>query len=269
MAEDLITRGYLYNLVVERFELIEKFLVVKQNVNIIKNVFSDSARICNIVDELLRENIQFELSTFDNFYKRIRSLITFEGFREYLDSAIRKKTYDKLRGATNDSYNAFIVYILKEIAKYHNKLIEHNFNKFWHTRNEVRNFNNRPQTFLSYAYTDKGISLALYIYFLINGGFLYVNWMWSGTNFASVTKQELDDELSNSNQFLFLRTLNSELNYYGSSHIRQWCSWEIGNYYTKNKSQKFYLSFYGNTTNNDLLSTFNIFRYVRDGIINK
>ena len=84
----------------------------------------------------------------------------------------------------------------------------------------------------------------------------------------SVTKKQLDNELGRSNQFLFLRTINSELDYYGNSHIRQWCSWEIGNYYTKNPSRKFYINFYGTTLKNDLLTTFSIFRYVKDGIIN-
>ena len=82
--------------------------------------------------------------------------------------------------------------------------------------------------------------------------------MWSGVNAnSSITKAQLNDELGKSSQLLFLRTLNSELNYYDRPQIRQWCSWEIGNYYTKHKNEKFYVNFYGNSIKtNDILYSF-------------
>ena len=125
----------------------------------------------------------------------------------------------------------------------------------------------RKQTFLSYAYLDKGLTLALYYFFKVNGGFLYVNWMWEGTNESSkVTKQELEKALCDSNQFLFLRTTNSEFHVRGNNSIRQWCSWEIGFYYSKNQHEKYYTSFYDKQpTRNDLLDSFSIMTDVVNG----
>ena len=67
-----------------------------------------------------------------------------------------------------------------------------------------------------------------------------------------------------SNQFLFLRTTNSELRIRGNNNsIRQWCAWEIGNFYTKHKEEKYYTSFYDKTEpRNDILDTFRPMREV-------
>lgn len=263
-----ITREYLFKLIAENFQLIDQFLVLKQNRQFIIEVFSDSARISKQLENDISSGDNFSFSSFNDYWKSIVISIGNDSFRQFIDNAIRKKVYDKLKGISKDTYKSIVISIFKEMAAYHNKIIESNFAAPWFGLKSLTNSNDVPQTFLSYAYFDKGISLGLYLYFQINGGFLYVNWMWSGTNPSPITKQQLNDELGKSNQFLFLRTLNSELDYYGNSHIRQWCSWEIGNYYTKNSSQKYYLNFYGKMSKNDLLSTFSIFRYVKDGIIN-
>lgn len=69
--------------------------------------------------------------------------------------------------------------------------------------------------------------------------------MWDRVNnHSSVTKEKLEEALKDSNQFLFLRTTNSELRIRGNNSIRQWCAWEIGNFYTKHKEEKYYTSFY-------------------------
>lgn len=75
---------------------------------------------------------------------------------------------------------------------------------------------------------------------------------------------ELEDALKDSNQFLFLRTTNSELRIRGNNNsIRQWCAWEIGNFYTKHKEEKYYTSFYDKTEpRNDILDTFRPMREV-------
>ena len=103
----------------------------------------------------------------------------------------------------------------------------------------------RKQTFLSYAYYDKGLTQAMFVYFWMRSGFLYVNWMWDGVNsHSSMTKSKLESALADSDQFLFLRTTNSELRVRGNNNsVRQWCAWEIGNYYTKHKDEKYYTSF--------------------------
>lgn len=118
---------------------------------------------------------------------------------------------------------------------------------------------------LSYAYYDKGLTQALFYYFWLRSGFLYVNWMWDGANnHSSATKKKLEYALKDSNQFLFLRTTNSELRIRGNNNsIRQWCAWEIGNFYTKHKEEKYYTSFYDKTEpRNDILDTFRPMREV-------
>lgn len=82
--------------------------------------------------------------------------------------------------------------------------------------------------------------------------------MWNGVNSnSSITKKILEDELNRSKQLLFLRTINSELRIRGNHNIRRWCSWEIGNFYTKHSDEKYYTSFYDTTEpSNDILDTF-------------
>jgi hypothetical protein len=97
------------------------------------------------------------------------------------------------------------------------------------------------QVFLSYAHADKLYTLGLYYLFLDYKVFLYVDWMNNGIiSDAMVLKKTLDEALKQSIQLLFLRSTNSELSLQGYSNIRQWCSWEIGNFYCKNPDEKFY-----------------------------
>ena len=133
--------------------------------------------------------------------------------------------------------------MLKAIADYQEEVIETNFIGL--SDNEIIR-TARKHPFLSYAYYDKGLTQALFYYFWLRSGFLYVNWMWDGANnHSSATKEKLEDALKDSNQFLFLRTANSELRIRGNNNsIRQWCAWEIGNFYTKHKEEKYYTSFY-------------------------
>ena len=84
----------------------------------------------------------------------------------------------------------------------------------------------------------------------------------------SAGKKILDDELNRSNQLLFLRTINSELRIRGNHGIRQWCSWEIGNFYTKHSGEKYYTSFYDTAEpSNDILDTFKPMKEVVNGDI--
>ena len=81
---------------------------------------------------------------------------------------------------------------------------------------------------------------------------------------GAIVDDKLEDALKDSNQFLFLRTTNSELRIRGNNNsIRQWCAWEIGNFYTKHKEEKYYTSFYDKTEpRNDILDTFRPMREV-------
>lgn len=157
--------------------------------------------------------------------------------------------------------------LIKAVADYQDEIIKENFIEF--SDMEVVRAS-RKQTFLSYAYYDKGLTQALFVYFWMRSGFLYVNWMWDGVNsHSSMTKSKLESALADSDQFLFLRTTNSELRVRGNNNsVRQWCAWEIGNYYTKHKDEKYYTSFYDRMEpRNDLLDTFRPMKEVLQGEI--
>jgi hypothetical protein len=128
------------------------------------------------------------------------------------------------------------------------------------------------QVFLSYAHVDKLYTLGLFHIFKDNGIFLYIDWMNNGEiTEVDKLKSTLNKAMEDSKQFLFLRTLNSELGILGSGQIRQWCSWEIGNYYCKNKQEKFYTNIYEITssiTTSKLLETFKPLKYLAKGKMN-
>mgnify|MGYP003301738567 CR=1 FL=1 len=91
-----------------------------------------------------------------------------------------------------------------------------------------------PETkvFLSYAYKDKLYSWVLYHYMRKKSVLLYVDWMHSDAlGDGAEIKTNLQKALSDSEQFLFLRTSNSELGKSDTKQIRSWCSWEFGNFY--------------------------------------
>ena len=106
--------------------------------------------------------------------------------------------------------------------------------------------------FLSYAYKDKLYSWVLYHYMRKKGVLLYVDWMHSDAlDDSSEIKTNLQKALSNSEQFLFLRTANSELGKNDNKQIRSWCSWEFGNFYgpalsgsTDRSEEKYYIQVY-------------------------
>lgn len=95
--------------------------------------------------------------------------------------------------------------------------------------------------------------------------------MWNGANSnSSVAKKILENELNRSNQLLFLRTINSELRIRGDYSIRRWCSWELGNFYTKHNDEKYYTSFYDAVRiSNDILDTFKPMKEVVRGYVIK
>ena len=74
-----------------------------------------------------------------------------------------------------NSFKTFFRYLLKAIAEYQEEVIETNFIDI---TDIVRVRLGINQTFLSYAYYDKGLTQALFYYFWLRSGFLYVNWEW-------------------------------------------------------------------------------------------
>ena len=112
----------------------------------------------------------------------------------------------------------------------------------------------KPETkvFLSYAYKDKLYSWVLYHYMRKNSVLLYVDWMHSNAlGDGAEIKANLQKALSDSEQFLFLRTANSELGKSDTKQIRSWCSWEFGNFYgptskglVNRAKEKYYIQVY-------------------------
>lgn len=95
--------------------------------------------------------------------------------------------------SSSNSFKTYFRYLLKAIADYQEEVIETNFIGL--SDNEIIR-TARKQTFLSYAYYDKGLTQALFYYFWLRSGFLYVNWMWDGANnYSSATKEKLEDAL--------------------------------------------------------------------------
>ncbi len=189
----------------------------------------------------------------------------------YVSSAYQKRLEmnEKKREKDKDSFDEMFSAILSAVIKYQNKVIDRNYLFEENKREQFTTDNSEiVRTFLSYAYDDKGLSLSLFVYFLLNGGFLYVDWMWnSKADNCAVLKNKLDEELDNSNQLLFLRTAASELKIRGNHTVRQWCSWEIGNYYTKNKHNKYVLAFYDDANDNFFLKSFKVMTRVVNGVI--
>lgn len=110
-------------------------------------------------------------------------------------------------------------------------------------------------TFLSYAFKDKLVSFLLFLEARESNIVLFVDWMYNydysevPKNHAVNLKRSLAYFLNASNKLLYLRSINSELNtsvtLYGKfgkrqKMVRQWCSWEIGNFY------KYYTNFNSN-----------------------
>lgn len=200
------------------------------------------------------------------------------------DSFIESVQAEMQRSFEGDrfNYDQLLNRLIRSIASYQNRIIG-KYLVLLSIDNSVRLRNNRPQSFLSYAYLDRGLSLALFYYFLRNKAFLYVDWMWRGAvGNGRQLKYDLNRALCRSNQLLFLRTPNSELKIQGGNGcIRQWCAWEIGNFYAKrncfggsqNHCRKFITNFSGNdgnsvvSSNNVFLSTFSVMSKVENGII--
>ena len=122
------------------------------------------------------------------------------------------------------------------------------------------NTRNYPQTFLSYSYMDKGLTLILFFYFYMNGGYLYMDWLHSPAYPNGVViKESLTNALHDSRQLLFLYTPNSEVRTSDRRSLKEWCSWEFGSFYALNNDAKFYIRLPNNLYNYevpDILDTF-------------
>lgn len=232
----------------------------------LKKMYYDSAEVIKGFEENFKEEKNF-FDFREGVFKQLE-LIGNNSLKNLVKNAFLQI---EVKNSNNNSRYGVNV-LLKAICEYQNNVFSNEI-RIIEPLSGIKYFKkNRPQIFLSYAYYDAGLTFALYLYFLAHGAFLYVNWMWAGTYPNSfITKRELNKELSKSVQFLFLRTSTSELRIKGGHSIRQWCSWEIGNYYTINQNEKFFIDFYdqGKPYKNDMLDTFEIMGGIYNGLIYK
>lgn len=255
MGLSLLTR---YDLFLESSNLIESGGIVRfRDAQKVRNMYFNSAQLLRGFEDIINNGREKILpSEYQNLFNSNAEDIQDLSFVEHISAQISQQMNAKRNSNSvpDNSFKTFFRHLLKAIADYQEEVIEANYIGL-----SDNNRNKMKQTFLSYAYYDKGLSQALFYYFWNRHGFLYVNWMWEGASkHSSVTKVKLEDALKDSDQLLFLRTTNSELRIRGNNNsIRQWCAWEIGNFYTKHKSEKYYTSFYDKEEpRNDLLDTF-------------
>ena len=161
----------------------------------------------------------------------------------------REKTYRIFADEITNSPNSYYAFnkLIKQLDKTSNewlgdlyKYIEAKGNNYY-----VNDLSRENQVFLSYAYEDRLYTLCLYIFMYSKGINLYVDWLFcNGLSSGVYIKENLYKELMHSEQFLFLRTINSELQIKGNKSIRGWCSWEMGVFYERGFSEKYYLELY-------------------------
>lgn len=175
---------------------------------------------------------------------------------EYFNDIIQTRFYDIER----EAYLTFIdgisditdpYYMFNKLMKQLDKTSNRSLRKFYQNieangKGESLDFElRRPQIFLSYASEDRLYTLCLYIYMSSQRINLYVDWLFSDFKKNGVyIKRHLSKALWYSEQFLFLRSLNSELQIKGSYNIKGWCSWEMGNYYRSGYREKYYIELY-------------------------
>lgn len=181
---------------------------------------NDKDNIDNINDKnnINDRDIKYLKNTLSSWLYNIQGLENIEQNRKEVESSIRLS----------------IQKVLDAITKYQNKKIKEIdpiveiINRYY----TIPYGNIKNQVFLSHAFSDRLYTLGLFLYFYDQNIYLYVDWMHQPKNSKTKTlKKNLIQEIQNSHQLLFLRTLNSELYLQGGSRqLRQWCAWEIGTF---------------------------------------
>lgn len=220
------------------------------NLNLIKILDFNITMLSGIEENFLinSRDTKFDKSEFEKVY------ISNRRKSEGKNYGIKREKIQKLWGfpeeirKSKDEYYAFnqLVNLLNEINNNQIQVIKIDRNTY-DERLMGRRFKRR-KVFLSHAFDDKLYTLSLFIFMLTKEIFLYVDWLFS-PEFKSGTeiKENLSWHLSNSNQLLFLRTINSEFSINGSGNIRGWCSWELGTFYAMNEERsdnKYYIELY-------------------------
>ena len=239
---EALSRLQLYRNLLERNEFTGTYrIVLEVNINILSGIeelflsqddFPDQKAIKDpAIWNYLAYNISYTRNSFgydrdvERLLRKLEKLL-----REYEG---RREDY------AQNSRNLFNK-ILNELGTYNTKFLDEGQMPIGN-----REKKDRPQVFLSHAYDDRLYALALFEYFYQRGIYLYVDWMHQGKmDDGIVLKRDLQNELDNSVQLLFLRTVNSELDIQGKHMLRSWCAWELGNFYRKESTEKYMLNLY-------------------------
>ena len=162
-----------------------------KNINEIRNMYYNSAIIINGMEDVVNESNEISRdNSFEEIINNNIRSIDDSRFVDIIRNGIESQIQDKREKNKRIEFKDYFRFLLKTLTEYQNEKINNTFVKLKDI-DSVRE--GRTQTFLSYAYTDKGLTLALYYMFKIKGGFLYVNWMWEDTNNDSrVTKRALE-----------------------------------------------------------------------------
>lgn len=259
---------YLYDFIFEQFEgsfWIYFSKLLKLNIAILTGI--EEKFLINSYDMVI-DRIEFNevyienLNRFklENDFIKEKNISKLESFTETI-------------GKSKDEYYAFNS-LIKLLSDINNSIINQpqtNEEYIHNSRLSLDHFAGN-KVFLSHAFDDKLYTLALFIFMLKKGIFLYVDWIFS-PNFKNGIdiKNNLSKHLSESKQLLFLRTVNSEFSIRGSGNIRGWCSWELGTFYALNKMQsdnKYYIELYkgkNNQQNNKQLDGIKPLKAINNG----
>ena len=186
-----------------------------------------------------------------NFYKDILSENDIRKMQSIVDNNEYKTADITKKGRNKDIYYLFnsIINVLNEI---NNKVLDRLKiqSNYFSRDSEIFGKKFRNQVFLSHAFDDKLYTFSLFVFMLEEDIFLYVDWIFSPEfDNGEQIKENLSERIFDSNQLLFLRTVNSELSIRDSGNIRGWCSWGLGTFYSiKNKYEKFYIELYKSKT---------------------
>ena len=222
------------------------FSTVRFNLEMLRDI--ESYYASSISDEI---KVSFTSENFKNIYQEnlMKGLENLNDIMPLRYFETERETYLTLIEEISDTVDSYYMFnkLMKQLDKTSNRSLRLLFKNIEaNGKGESLHLEHRsPQVFLSYASEDRLYTLCLYIYMSFQGINLYVDWLFSDFKENGVyIKHHLFRALMNSEQFLFLRSLNSELQIKGSHNIKGWCSWEMGNYYNIKKREKYYIELY-------------------------
>lgn len=187
------------------------------------------------------ENMEVTVDSIVSVYQANRLSVEQLGIMNYISEDLGEFELE-----LSQSSNAYVAFnkLLKMLDGINNKILKELFKHA--IRYKEKRDTNRTKVFLSYAYEDRLYTLCLHMYMKVHDILLYVDWLFCpGLDSGKEIKENLSAELESSQQFLFLRTVNSELHIRGNKNVRGWCSWEMGYFYNEKSAQeKFILELY-------------------------